>query len=298
VHYRRREEARWAESERVWPIHAPELQSEERPWSVLAHLYKIDRSWHSASNALTRDTRRLDAPEELAKPRSTSFPETPATAHVWEAYNRNRHSPQQFVEALDREDILLCAVSKTEADHSFRNAAFAREINRYSPKFSEGEIVAMGPDARVLKLNESTTGARREDLERFFKKLDRGQLPSIREGTELMQERAEARQAGAQLMRVLYPLQERPAFERSLAAEIKSVVRDAWYIASTGLDTAARLGRIPGKVLEFGAKALESLFAPVLTPEQKRLGVLATQERQLDAVQAERERRSGYERDR
>jgi hypothetical protein len=298
VHHRRREEAQWAESEKTWPIHAPELRPEERHWSVLAHLYKVDRSWDSARNDLTRDTRPRDIPDELAKPRSAIFPEQPTAAHIWEAYNHNSHSPQKFAEALDREDILLCAVTKTEADQSFRNAAFAREISRYSPKFSEREIVAMGPDARVQKLNERSTGASREDLERFFRKLDRSQLPSIHEGTELMQERAEARQAGAQLMRVLYPLQQRPAFERSLPAEIKSLVRDAWYVASTGLDTAARLGRIPGKVLEFGAKAFESLFAPVLTPEQKRMGVLATQERQLDAVQAERERRGGYERER
>jgi hypothetical protein len=298
VHYRRREEAQWAETERIGPIHAPEVRPEERPWSVVAHLYKVDRSWNSAKGDITRDTRPLDAPEELAKPHSARFPEQPVAAHIWEAYNRNRHSPQKFIEALDREDILLCVITKTEADHSFRNAAFAREINRFSPKFDEGEIVAMGPDGRVQKLNERTTGAKREDLERFFRKLDRTQLPSIREGTELMQERAEARQAGAQLMRILYPIQPRPHFERSLAAELKGVVRDAWRIAAVGLDTAERLGRIPGQVMEFGAKALESLFAPILTPEQQRIGVAATQERKLDAIQAERDRRGGYERER
>jgi hypothetical protein len=298
VHHRRREEAQWAETERIWPIHAPEVRPEERPWSVLAHLYKIDRSWNSAKGDITRDTRPLNAPEELAKPHSARFPEQPTAAQIWGAYNRNLHSPQKFAEALDREDILLCAITKTEADQSFRSAAFAREINRFSPKFGDGEIVAMGPDGRVQKLNERTTGASREDLERFFKKVDRAQLPSIREGTELMQERAEARQAGAQLMRILYPIQPRPEFERSLAAELKSVVRDAWHVASVGLDTAERLGRIPGKVLEFGVKALEALFAPVLTPEQKRMGAVATQERKLDAIQAERERRGGYERER
>jgi len=297
VHHRRREEAQWPESERTWPIHSPELRSEERQWSVLAHLYKIDRSWDAARSDLTRDTRPRDAPEELAKPHSATFPELPVAAHIWDAYNRNRHSAHQFAEALDREDILLCAVTKTEADHSYRNAAFAREINRFSPKFREGEIAAMGPDARVYKLNERTTEASREDLERFFRKVDRTQLPSLREGTEIMQERAEARQAGAQLMRVLYPLQPRPEFERSVAAELKRVVRDARYVASVGIDTAARIARIPGKVLEFGAKALESLFAPILTPEQKRMGELATQERQSDAAEAERRRR-GYERDR
>jgi hypothetical protein len=122
-------------------------------------------------------------------------------------------------------------------------------------------------------------------------------LPSVREGTEIMQERAEAREAGAQLMRVLYPLQSRPEFERSLAAELKSVVRGAWRIASVGIDTAERIGFIPGKVMEFGAKAIESLFSPILRPEQKRAGELAAKQRQFDAAEAERKRR-GYERER
>jgi hypothetical protein len=225
------------------------------------------------------------------------FPAQPIAAHIWEAYNRNRHSPNKFAEALDREDILLCAVTKTEADHSYRRAAFAREINRFSRIFKEGEIVAMGPDGHVHKLDERTTGASRDDLERFFRKVDRSQLPSIREGSELMQERAEAREAGARLMRILYPRQPRPEFERSLAAELKSVVRGAWHLASVGIDHAERLGRIPGAVMEFGAKALESLFAPVLTPEQKRIGAVATKERQFDAINAERKSRE-HERER
>jgi hypothetical protein len=295
--HHKRKESLWQESEKTWPMSPPELRPEERQWSALANLYKVERSWESASSGITPDTRPLHPPDELAKEHSTRFPAQPDAAHIWEAYNRNRHSPNDFADALDREGILLCVVTKNEADHSHRNAAFAREINRFSPKFREGEIVAMGPDARVHKLNDRTTGAGREDLERFFRKVDRTQLPSIREGTEIMHERAEAREAGAQLMRTLYPLQPRPEFERSLAAELKSVVRDARYIASMGIDTAERIGRIPGKVLEFGAKALESLFAPILTPEQKRMGERAAQERQFDATEAERKRRE-YDRDR
>jgi hypothetical protein len=297
VNDHRGEESRWQESEKTWPIHAPELRPEERKWSVLAHLYKVDRSWDSANSDLTRDTRPRDVPEELAKPRSVVFPEQPAAAHIWEAFNRNRHSPNGFAKALDREDILLCAVTKTEADHSHRTAAFAREINRYSPRFREGEIVAIGPDARIHKLNERATGASPEDLERFFRKTDRAQLPSVREGTEIMQGRAEARQAGAQLMRKLYPLQPRPAFERSLAAELKGITRKVRHAASVGIDGAERVGRFVGKILDFGAEAFESLLSPVLTPEQKRLGELATETRKFDAETAERKRRE-FERER
>ena len=297
VDHHRREESRWRESERTWPINPPELQRNERQWSALAHWYTAERSWDAAGSDLTRDARPVHPPDELTRPRSQRFPEVPEAACIWEAFNRNRHSPNGFAEALDREGILLCGVTKTEADHSHRNAAFAHEIGRFSPRYGEGEIVAMGPDARVYKLNERTTRASREDLERFFRMADRAQLPSVREGTEIMQERAEAREAGAQLMAKVFRLQPRPEFERSLATGLKSVVRDARRVASIGMDTAERIVRVPGKVLEFGAKAVEALFAPILTPEQKRLGEIAAQERQFDALDAERRRR-GFERDR
>jgi hypothetical protein len=292
----RREETRWPEKEKAWPINSPELRPEPQ-WSTVAHLNRADPIWDWAAGDLTRDTRPLRPPAELEKPHSVTFPERPDAANIWEAFNRNRHSPNGFAEALDREGILLCTVSKTEADHSHRNAAFAQEINRYSPRFREGEVVAMGPDSRVHKLNERTTGASREDLERFFRKTDRAQLPTVREGTEIMQGRAEARQAGAQLMRALYPLQPRPEFERSLTTELKYLTRKVRYAALAGLDKAMGAGRLAGKILDFGAEAFESLFSPVLTPEQKRLGELATETRKFDGETAERKRRE-FERER
>jgi len=158
----------------------------------------------------------------------------------------------------------------------------------------------MGPDAHLHKINKITTGASREELERFLKKVDNNQLPSIAEATAKMHERAEAREAGAQLMRTLYPVQPRPEFERSSYAELKSVVRDARYVASVVVgDKVKAASRFAGRILDFGTKTLEALLAPILTPEQKRLGELATQAREWDGAEAERRRRrhGGYERD-
>ena len=290
LHDHRREEGLWAEREKVWPINLPEQTNDRLP-SRLSDLDSPSRWFHTVGQQATNDHRPLDAPEELNRPRSTRFPEQPDAARIWEAYNRNRHEPEAFANALDEHGILLCAASKMEADHSYRRALFSREIDHYSPAYREGEILAMGFDARVYKLNSRVTGADQADLDRFLARLDKTHLPTIGEATQKMHERAEAREAGAQLMSILNPVQRRE-FDPSLALELRRLTRQVRHVISEGLESAERPLRAVGKVLEFGAKAFESLFAPVLSPEQKLAGVLAERTRQSDAEEAERHRQN------
>lgn len=289
LHDHRREEGLWAEREKVWPINLPEQTNDRLP-PRLSELDSPSRWFRTVGQQATNDHRPLDAPEELNRPRSTRFPEQPDVARIWEAYNRNRHDPEAFAGALDEHGILLCTASKLEADHSYRRAVFSREINHYSPAYREGEILAMGSDARLYKLNSRVTGADPADLDRFLARIDRTHLPTIGEATQKMHDRAEARQAVAQLMGILNPVQKRE-FDPSLAAELRHITRHVRRVVSEGLGAAERPLRAVGKVFEFGARAFESLFAPVLTPQQKLAGALAERERQRDAEEAERERR-------
>jgi hypothetical protein len=83
-----------------------------------------------------------------------------AVAEVWERYRRagneyyfdNMHEAmarhamktgdrQAFSAALEERGITFARATKEEADHSHRQAAFAREIGNYAPRFKEGEIV-------------------------------------------------------------------------------------------------------------------------------------------------------------
>jgi len=87
---------------------------------------------------------------------------------------------------------MLAAATKDEADRSYREASFAREIGNFAPTYRAGEIVAVTESSHVTKLNKRTTGEDRENIEKFLEKLDRKQLPSIAGAKELMHERADA----------------------------------------------------------------------------------------------------------
>jgi len=104
---------------------------------------------------------------------------------------------------------MLAAVTKEEADRSYREAAFAKEIGRFSSIYREGEIVAISETARVYRLNERTTGDDRAGVERFLKKLDRTQLQGIEATKQVMYDRAEAREAYAQLSAIVNPVKPR-----------------------------------------------------------------------------------------
>jgi hypothetical protein len=293
-HHHRREEALWPERERVWPINPPQPQQVDRS-SIPSALAAPQRMIDFAKYQVMHDKRPLNAPDDLNKERSLRFPEQPNAVRIYEAFNRNRNDPKAFAAALDEHGILLACVTKMEADRSYRSAAFAKELNRFSPSYKDGEIVAIAPDARVYKLDDRTTDADPRDLEKFFKKLDKTQLPSIHSVTKTMRERAEAREAAVQLTRLIYPV-KRPEFERSLAIELRHITRDVRYAASTGIYRAWQAGSVVGKVLEFGADIFESFFAPTLTPEQRYQGEMAARARQIAEEQAARQR--SYNRDR
>ena len=285
LHDHRRAERLWPEQEGVWPVN-PAQPMQSHHWS--ARQDPLENRFQSAEHQTTRDARPLDAAADLN--RNGRFPDQSDPARIWEAFNRNRHSPSAFAAAFDENGILLASVTKQEADRSHRQAAFAKELNRFSPRYQENEIVAVTPGADIYRLDQRTTGADRKDIERLLKKIDRTQLPSLEEANKIMRERAEARQATAQLMGVLFP-RNQPDLEPALGNHLRHVTRDIRDAASSGSHTVERAGGTVGTLFEFGAGVLESLFGRTLTPAQKRAGQLAERERQLAANLAETERR-------
>jgi hypothetical protein len=275
VHDHRREEALWPEREKAWPIYPPE------PRLVRTSTPDL---FERAGESVTRDPRRLEDPAEINKPHSLRFQEQPVRARIWEAYNRHRQAPGTFVEALDDAGILLCRVTKSEADRSYRNATFSRAVNHYSPRYREGEIVAMAPDGRIYKIDDRNTDADPKDIERFLKRLDRRPLPGIEEGTKIMHQRAEAQQATAELMKRLFPIKQRE-YEQSLGVEIQILTHRIRYAVSKGQDLGEDTARTGGKVLRFSFGVLEALFATRLTPEQRRDAEIAEFERRKRAEQ-------------
>jgi hypothetical protein len=287
----RREEALWPVREKHWPVHAPEpmpVETSPRYW------------FEDVANATTWDRRALDAPIELRGRFSATFKELPEAGKIWEAYNRNRHNPNAFAVALGEESILLSATSKEEAERSHREGAFSKEIGHYNPVYREGEIVAIGPSARVYKLNDRTTGQNYAEVARSLKKLDRTQLQGIDATKELMHDRAEQREAGAQLFSILNPIKPVPR-TRALDVNLtEAALTKAGRAADKALHFAGdvtksalapeitspigKVGRALGKTAEALCDGIESIFAPTLTPLEQWEAARTAKERAAEAA--------------
>jgi hypothetical protein len=250
-----------------------------------------------AALEISRDGRL--APDRLTENVSPVFKDLPEAAKIWEAYNRNQHDPNAFAFALGEEGILLAVASKEDAARSREESAAAKQENRFLPTYKEGQVLAIGPSARVYTLNENTTGQPRQEIERFLTKLDRTDLQAIEATQQLMHERAESREAYVQLMGIANPLGRVPRLklnDRSvLQATLKSAqrgVENTVELTGDVLSSAVppeivrplgKVARETARVAEGIGDAVAGLFAPTLSPEQKLEGEIASHERKIEA---------------
>ena len=107
---------------------------------------------------------------------------------IWTAWHRSDNA-RAFAAALDERDIALSAVTKDEAQRSHMNASFAREVERFSPEYREGEVIAVTLDGRVYPLNRRTTGKERQEIDAFLAPLDRSEMQCIAATKESQEKR-------------------------------------------------------------------------------------------------------------
>ena len=213
-------------------------------------------------------------------PKELSFIER----HIWTDYHANNNSPRSFVAALADHRIALATVTKEEADRSHREAEFAKAIGNYAPRSREGEIVAVtepGPilrregepveARRVYRLNERTTGDDYNKVEQFLEPV-RSQLRGLDATKEMLNVRGADRAAFWEAVRL-----ENAQRDRGGAPTVGSGIRIAPVLGA-----AERISGKALKALDLVGDALESLLAPVLTPEQKREGARAQAARAAD----------------
>jgi len=137
-----------------------------------------------AARATANDNRPEAAPENMGR----------TGAAIWLAYTQSQ-APQDFAAALEQEGMALAVVTTDEAERSHREAEFAKEIGNRAPRYGAGEIVVVSQAAHVYRLDEKRTGDDRAQVERFLAPLDRSPLQGIEATKEIMQERAETREA-------------------------------------------------------------------------------------------------------
>lgn len=186
-----------------------------------------------------------------------------------------------FAEALHEKGIMFAVVSKDEAERSHREASFAKAVGRYAPRFKEGELVIVTESRPEIRRDGDIIEPRRVQkldqslAEKFVSHLDnRTQLRGIDATLELSNLRAQERRA---------TLTEK---------RMEAATRPRGFSHTASLDTglSPKAGRATrktvGRALDAVASAVESLFAPVLTPEQKAEGNRAEQRRAAEAVEA------------
>jgi hypothetical protein len=207
-----------------------------------------------------------------------------AAAHIWTAYHSS-HDAREFSAKIEQHNLLLAAVTKEEADRSYREARFAKAIGNRARTYREGEIVAVAEPGllyrrdeeiverrRVYQLNKYTTGQSGAEIEEFLAPLDRRQLQGLEATKEKQNARAAERAAAWDALR-LENAQRRDGSAPTLGND---------GIKAGGLGKAAE--RVIGKTLDSVSDAIESLFAPTLTPEQQREAAQASRERAAEAA--------------
>jgi hypothetical protein len=231
-----------------WPVKPPEP---ERVWTT----------FEEAKKEATNDAR----PEKLRGP----------AVEIWKAWI-NSDSAKAYKEALDEKGIALARVTKDEAARSQREAAFAKQIGNYAPRYREGEIVVVTKPGflrhrdgeyvepnRVHRIDQSLA-------QKFILPFDKTQVQGIDATKKALQDRAQQRSSDWQAIRLQNAMKKRGA-ARSIGKTMPAALdRDSL--------------RSIGKLFDVFSSGFESLLTPIETPEQKQDAAQAKREREAEAA--------------
>jgi len=212
---------------------------------------------------------------------STEQPLKGIEKQLWSAY-RSGPEAHDFAAALDSHGIAFARVTPDEAYKSYREAQFSKAIGRIASVYQEGDIVVVrSPGPEYLRQGEWTalTGVQKLDqthAQEYLAALcvDKSKLKGIEATKAILETSA----------------QHRAAYWQDIRLESAQRRRDDAPTLGKGITISPPLRaaeRTVDKALKaFDAcNALESMMAPVLTPEQKRAGARTQAERSADAAE-------------
>ncbi len=264
------------------------LRNLKRDLQQIDKLIAAHAGRENTGGAAGKEQRREAERQAAQKP--VPVPTRGAPAEIRNAYQRS-DSPRAFAAALEEKRMALAVVTKEEADRSHRQASFAKEMGNYAPRYREGEIVVVrepGPTyrqngqptepRRVYQLNEYTTGHDRAAVGKFLAPLDRKPLRDIEATKRTLDDRAQKRRSEIAAAKLERATNIKPAPRTRTGNAKDNLLKRPAAIAKAPL---AALNVI-AKPAELLSNAIEGLFAPILTPEQKREGEIAARERQAE----------------
>lgn len=255
----------------VWPIGPPRSEP-----TTTSPKFGFER----AASDLNRAEEKL-MPEDLKG----------VPAMIWTAY-QNSATPKEFFAALDNQNVRLAAVTTAEADRSHRNADFAHQISKFSPRYNPGEIVAVTEKGKVHKLDQYSTGESPTRVERFLKPLDRTQLYGVDKTKEFLKSRAQQNTLEVQAFRDLLrdaKQEERVKDARDIdrtETRIRARDKELKPLNKIAMDSGKRGLNVLGGAFVIGDKvaaAIVGVFDPVQTPAQRHEGQMLKKQREADA---------------
>jgi hypothetical protein len=256
-----REQGAQDRREKKWPVHPPR----QEPVATSPRWHFEDAA-REAGDSKRKPVRREDI--------------RGLRAEIWDAW-QGSENVRAFTHKLSKEGIALAAVTKEDADHSFRVASFARATGRYAPTYRQGEIVAITRDGRVFQLNRRTTGKGQAVIEEFLKPLDRAQLQGIEAIKAMQARRHDARIAEIQGFRdVLREMKSAERMDKATNIRVKTRKTGAQRTVKSIKVAAGAFGAVAQI-----AEGLIGIFDPELTPAQKIEARIAQAERDAEAQQ-------------
>jgi hypothetical protein len=154
------------------------------------------------------------------------------------------HSGPEFGAALKERGPTLARVSAEEARRSERVQAFAKEIGRYARRFAEGELVVVNEFGDAYRIDQRTTGASRDEIDKRLATIDATALPTMTDARIAMRDASRAEWiAGKERERPLTVMEERVAAAALAAQEVAADMLRRFGRAMTGEEFAAGLAQ-------------------------------------------------------
>jgi hypothetical protein len=248
---------------------------EGHPIRMASHAQPLN-TWQQFGRAAYEETERDRAPDHV---RGTS-------AEIWTAFKRSDNA-RAFVAALQERNITVAIVTRQDVINSQIDRYYATDVRPApTPELREGSFVAVTENGQVYNLNQRTTGASAERVQKFMALLDRKEFQGVYDVLGAIQERAALHDIERQAFRDLKAGSfKRPKDFHPTGREGREFGNDAIDLDNVKGPAAISKGaaRSLGKVFDVAANAFESLLAPKLTPKQKWEGQVAKLRREAEA---------------
>ena len=168
--------------------HMADIDRDSLPTVAEAREQQRSRSRDAAREATPEpEARAIDATAAAATPAPPGLGKTAAEIRL--AWSLSK-SADGFAAALDERGMTLARVDAEEARASERAHAFAKEVGNYSPRYAEGELVAVNGFGGVTRLNERTTGQTPEEVAKYLSTIDPRTLLNVSDARAALKEAA------------------------------------------------------------------------------------------------------------